>query len=102
MTSEIKEGGGVLVRLFEAINGFHSKFGYWPSKLLIDSDQLGIIVCSSLTPKGFLKLQSKLEIDVSEEVGITLLGRGKDAFHYGREGWSLENKEVNAVEWLEL
>ena len=91
-----------MVRLIEAINGFHSKFGYWPSKLLIDSDQLGIIVCSSLTPKGFLKLQSKLEIDISEEVGIVLLGKSKDIFCYGKEGWSMENKKVNAAEWLEL
>lgn len=33
MNKTIKVPGGIMVRLIEAVNGFRTKYGYWPDSL---------------------------------------------------------------------
>lgn len=77
----IKTSGGITVRVIETINGFRTKFGYWPDKLEADADLIVTLVTRCLTPLGFFLLQQKIYVIVCENYKI-LAG---DAFDYGED-----------------
>lgn len=53
MGKTIKNQGGVLVRLMEAINGFRTKHGRWPTKVQVDETTIAHLATVSLTPLAF-------------------------------------------------
>lgn len=101
-TKAIRSDGGVLVRITEAINGFRTKHGYWPSQIEISDGTLAALVTYHLTPFGFFLLQSKVELVRSEEDALIAKGdNGRAVFDYGSEGWqSVEGHQHNARAWI--
>lgn len=103
MSKTIKTQGGVVVRFIEAINGFRSKHGCWPSKVLAEEATIAHLATVSLTPLGFFLLQSKLEVVVGEQGRILALGDGGEVFDYGEEGWQeSDGHRHDAMQWLGL
>lgn len=107
MNKTIKSPGGITVRVIEALNGFKRKYGYWPSKLMAESELITFLATTSLTPLGFFLLQSKVELVAGSRGDIVATGRGSDSFSYGNEGWqgapgSEGTEAVDARTWLGL
>lgn len=103
-TRLVRDQGGVLVRLTEALNGFKTKYGYWPAQVEIPAGTLSALVTHHLTPFGFFLLQSKIEILPNLEEKLVALGReGRDSFDYGTEGWQSEDgHKHDARAWIGL
>lgn len=103
MSKTIKFGGGLTVRLVEALNGFKTKFGYWPEVLEAEASTIAVLATECLTPLGFFLLQSKVEVKVGEDGKILAKGRSGDVFDYGDEGWQAVNgHKHDARAWLGL
>ena len=103
MKKTIKTAGGVVVRFIEALNGFKTKFGYWPDVLEAESETIAALATHCLTPYGFFLLQSKVELRPGAEGKILAKGRGTDFFDYGEEGWQVEEgHKHDARAWLGL
>lgn len=103
MSETIKNQGGVLVRLMEAINGFRTKHGRWPSKVQVDETTIAHLATVSLTPLGLFLLQSRLELAIGEPDRILALGDEGEVFDYGEEGWQRANGQGHdAMQWLVL
>lgn len=101
MNKAIKDSGGVLVRVVEALNGFRTKHGYWPRSLEAPALTISLLATHHLTPLGFFLLQSKLELTEADEERIVARGENEDAFDYGTEGWQGEHQH-DALVWLGL
>jgi hypothetical protein len=102
MTSKtIKNSGGVAVRFIEALNGFKTKYGYWPDRIEAEPETICVLATHCLTPLGFFELQSKVELARGEPGKIVATARGDDAFDYGEEGWQTEHGH-DARAWLGL
>lgn len=101
MNKTIKSPGGLTVRVIEALNGFRTKFGYWPTSLELEAGSIGYLATSCLTPLGFFLLQSKVELVVGDDAKILAKGRTGDVFDYGNEGWAGEHLH-DAHAWLGL
>lgn len=80
MSKTIRDQGGVLCRIIEAINGFRSKFGHWPTVLVADSGTVALLATVHLTPLGFFLLQSKLDIETGQDLEILAKGAGGEVF----------------------
>lgn len=103
MTKAIKQPGGIMVRVIEALNGFRTKFGYWPSVLEMESEAIACLATDLLTPFGFSLLQSRVQIVNAREQKIVAKGMPGDEFDYGEEGWRTEGKhDHDARAWLGL
>lgn len=100
MTLFIKSHGGILVRVLEAINGFKSKHGFWPSEMHINSETLKALSEVHLTKDGLRKLSGFLSILANDEVGIVTKGPDGSYFDYGVEGWQSSPPEVKVEELL--
>lgn len=99
----IKTPGGVMVRVIEALNGFRSKFGYWPSSLEMEAEAIAHVATELLTPFGFFLLQSRVQIINAHEQKVVAKGHPGDEFDYGEEGWRSDGKhEHDARAWLGL
>lgn len=101
MNRAIKDSGGVLVRVVEALKGFRTKHGYWPTSLEAPPLTISLLATHHLTPLGFFLLQSKLDVIEADEERIIARGEGDDAFDYGAEGWRGEHQH-DALVWLGL
>jgi hypothetical protein len=99
MSKTIKDGGGVIQRILEALNGFKTKHGYWPERLEAEPATISSLATHCLTPLGLFLLQSKVEITEGEPGKILAKGRGDDVFDYGDEGWQNEHRHDARV-WL--
>lgn len=103
MSKTIKSLGGITVRFIEAINGFKTKYGHWPTRVEADAQTIAFLATDSLTPLGFFLLQSKVELAVGEEMKIMAKGVGDEVFDYGTEGWQSEQiHKHDARQWLGL
>ena len=103
MRTTIKNPGGITVRFVEAINGFRNKFGYWPTKLEVDTETIAFMATVSFTPLGFFLVQSKIEISIGALDKMLAKGKAGDVFDYGEEGWeSPSGHDHNARNWLGL
>lgn len=99
----IKTSGGVTVRFMEALNGFNTKYGYWPSVLEAEAETIASLASQSLTPQGFFLLQSKVDLRIGEQGKILAKGNHGDVFDYGDEGWqSKDGHKHDARQWLGL
>jgi len=96
----IKEAGGILVRVLEAINGFRTKYGIWPTCVEMGAETLSVLAFHHLTPFGLYLLQSKIEVSVGRE-GTIVAKDNEKTFDYGSEGWQTGNSHRhNASDWL--
>ena len=86
----VKSGGGIYERVFEALNGFKTKYGCWPNQLEIEPGCLSALITNHLTPLGFFHLQSTVEILEGGSEKILAKGQGQ-VFDYGEEGWKSED-----------
>lgn len=104
MSRTIKSPGGIEVRFIEAVNGFRSKFGHWPEAVETDAETIAHLATVSLTPLGFFLVQSKLDLNVSNEGTHKILARGRsdELFDYGEEGWQTDGHAHDARLWLGL
>lgn len=99
----IKSPGGITVRVIEALNGFRSKFGYWPTSLQMEGASIACLATELLTPFGFFSLQSRVSIEVSERGRLLAVGHSGDVFDYGEEGWETAGGHAHdARAWLGL
>jgi 8-oxo-dGTP pyrophosphatase MutT (NUDIX family) len=99
----IKRPGGITVRFIEALNGFKTKYDYWPSVLEAEAETIAFLASQSLTPLGFFLLQSKVDLRIGEQGKILAKGKCGDVFDYGDEGWQSENgHKHDARQWLGL
>lgn len=103
MNKTIKSPGGITVRFIEALNGFKTKFGHWPTTLEAEADTIAFLATTSLTPLGFFLLQSKVNLIVGEQGKILAKGELGEVFDYGEEGWqSSDEHRHDARLWLGL
>lgn len=91
MSKTINSPGGIIVRFIEALNGFKSKYGYWPSVVEAEEGTIAFLATESLTPFGFFLRQSKVDLVVGESSRILAKGKERDVFDYGEEGWQSED-----------
>lgn len=49
MSKTIKSSGGIATRLIETINGFKTKYGYWPDTILADSSTISVLATQCLS-----------------------------------------------------
>lgn len=54
MSKTIKVPGGIMVRLIEAVNGFRTKYGYWPDCLEAEAESIAFLATRSFTPPRLL------------------------------------------------
>ena len=101
MSKTIRTPGGVSVRVLEAINGFRTKYGYWPTQIEAEAGTITALATHHLTPLGFYLLQSKIEIAEGPMGQLFAKGRDGDIFNYGEEGWRGEH-EHDARAWIGL
>lgn len=103
MSKTIKSPKGVTVRFIEAINGFKTRYGYWPTRLEAAAATIAAVATENLTPLGFFLMQSKIDLVVGQDGCLVAKGRGEDIFDYGRDGWQSEGRhEHDARAWLGL
>lgn len=97
----VKSAGGNLVRIGQAIDGFKTKYGYWPTALQIDAETLDMVKKYHLTDEGFKQLSGFVPITpVTGDVSIVTIGIGEDKFDYSREGWSGDPLEIGILRLL--
>ena len=97
----VKSAGGNLVRIGQAIDGFKTKYGYWPTALQADEETLNTLKKYHLTEEGFKQLSGFVSITpVTSGVSIVASGIGGDKFDYSREGWSGDPLEVGVLRLL--
>lgn len=96
----VRQGGGNLVRILQALDGFFARHRCWPSVISLCADCLVDLATHHLTPFGFFLLQSKVELRVIPEVSIIAQDDAGRTFDYGREGWTFENDGIPARVWL--
>ncbi|SDO42093.1 hypothetical protein [Vreelandella arcis] len=98
--SLIQSGGGYLVRVLQAIDGFYATYGEWPTSLRMPEDALAVLVTYHLSPQGFFRLQSRLSIGSERDTDLIAIS-GKWEFNYSQQGWNATNDgPVTAREWL--
>lgn len=64
MNATVNDAGGAIQRVFEAINGFKAKHGYWPNQLHVYPELVAVMATQSLTPLAFFLLQSKVKLSI--------------------------------------
>ena len=58
----VRNNGGDLVRVLEALNGFKAKHGSWPTELLISRVTLANLKEHHLTELGFALLENRVRL----------------------------------------
>src|SRR3712207_3844433 len=98
----VKQGGGNLVRVIEALNGFRVKHGSWPTELLIYPEALADLQDRHLTDLGFGLLKEKVRLVHANDLALIARDDEGRTFDYGSEGWSQDKPEEPAEVWLGL
>lgn len=98
----VREGGGMVRRVMHAIEAFHCTYGNWPTKLRLGANSLGFLVTHNLTPQGFFLLQTKLEVELSEQDALDIVAADDSdhAFDYVRDSADVPDGSPRATEWL--
>jgi len=96
----VRHGGGNLVRVIEALNGFRAKHGSWPTELLIYPQAIANLRDDHLTKLGFSLLKNKVRLIHTND--LVLIARDDEGrtFDYGSEGWSRGRPKESAEDWL--
>ncbi|MGE4335648.1 MAG: NUDIX hydrolase [Pigmentiphaga sp.] len=99
---ELIDHGGNIVRVLQAIGGFHAIHGCWPTTVEMRPECLIDLVTNYLTPMGFFRMQCRLKLVLTDEINVIARGRGGLVFDYGRNGWDVPNAKAPAREWLRI
>ncbi len=97
---EVIRHGGNLVRTLQALDGFMATHGSWPTRLQIRPECLVDLATHHLTPLGFYRLQSKVQLETSDELDLIARDEAGRLFDYGLYGWDVKNTGQSAREWL--
>lgn len=96
----VKNNGGDLVRVLEALNGFKAKYGSWPTELLISPITLANLKEHHLTKLGFTLLENKVRLVNTTKGKLASRDDSGRTFDYDSEGWSRDRPEEPAEVWL--
>lgn len=99
MNDLVKNHGGNLVRVMQALDGFRSKYGYWPIEIHLSREAIEALHYH-LTSEGYRRLDGFIKILEIDEEKIITKGLHSDIFDYGREGWELSPPKISAAEFL--
>jgi hypothetical protein len=105
MKKTVVRPGGVVVRLIEALNGFRTKYGYWPHAIDLPAGTLDAIANYHLTPHGFALVKKRVELRPNdrEPMDVVAFGKDDDNFSYGDEGWRTQGQhQHDARAWIGL
>jgi 8-oxo-dGTP pyrophosphatase MutT (NUDIX family) len=97
---EVIRHGGNLVRTLQALDGFMATHGCWPTRLQIRPECLVDLATHHLTPLGFYRLQSKVQLEISDELDLIARDEAGRLFDYGLYGWDVKKTGLSAREWL--
>jgi hypothetical protein len=102
MASGIKNFGGNLVRVLQALDGFKGRFGYWPSEVHLCRAAITSLQDYHLTAEGFARLSAFVNLVPVED--IVMIARGPDGsvFNYGEEGFDGPKPPLSAARLLGL
>ena len=70
-------------RIRQAVDGYRSRYGKWPTRVLMDGDMADAIKQHTLTDMGWAMLVSKLEVVRIPEGRVIVEGESGDRFEYG-------------------
>lgn len=101
-SGQILHEGGNLVRTLQALDGFFAVHGSWPTRLQIPRECLADLAQWHLTTTGFHRLQSKVRLDVVDEMKIVASDAQGRVFDYGEHGFEVTNTSLPARRWLGL
>lgn len=97
---EVIRHGGNLVRTLQALDGFMATHSCWPTRLQMRPECLVDLAVHHLTPLGFYRLQSKVRLEISNELDLIACDEAGRLFDYGQHGWDVKNTGQSAREWL--
>lgn len=97
---EVIQHGGNLVRTLQALDGFMATHGCWPTRLQMRPECLVDLAVHHLTPLGFYRLQSKVRLEISDELDLIARDEAGRLFDYGLHGWDVKNAGQPARDWL--
>lgn len=100
MKKLVKNSGGALIRVIQAINGFKIKYGIWPSNIYINAESLEAIKSHHLTPDGFRRLNGFININSTREIVVIAKGPSRRSFDYGLEEFDHKKIEIGIAELL--
>ena len=96
----VRNNGGDLVRVLEALNGFKTKHGSWPTELLISRVTLANLKEHHLTDLGFALLENRVRLLAVGDYKLVSRDDSGRTFDYDSEGWSGGRLEEPAEVWL--
>jgi 8-oxo-dGTP pyrophosphatase MutT (NUDIX family) len=97
---ELIDHGGNIVRVLQAIGGFHAIHGCWPITVEMRPECLVDLVARHLTSASFFHLLNRLKLVISDEINVIAADDSGHVFNYGRQGGSVGNAEKSARAWL--
>lgn len=97
---EVIRHGGNLVRTLQTLEGFMATHGCWPTRLQMSPGCMAVLAVHHLTPLGFYRLQSKVQLEISDELDLIARDEAGRLFDYGQHGWDVKSAGQIAREWL--
>jgi len=94
----VRQHGGYLVRVFQAIDGFRSCYGEWPTKLHLDAVAYEGL-CSHLTKLGIELLNMKIAIEIDDN-GPSSIYASDESGRTLVYGWVYRKPDIDAFQWL--
>lgn len=79
MTNEqpyIREDGGCLIRVLEALDGYMSKFGTWPTGLSLGKEVIAPLKENKLTESGYTRLNEMFPITLNQAGDLHIVATG--------------------------
>lgn len=85
----IREDGGCLIRVLEAIDGYVSKFGTLPTGLSLGKEVIAPLKHGKLTDSGYARLNEMFPVSLNQagDLEIVATGNSGQVFDYTEEGW---------------
>lgn len=89
------------MRVLATALGFRRKYGYWPKTIEAEPELIAALATVCLTPLGFHRLQSKVELRPGAPGTVVAKGQDEHVFDYGDAAYSYADlKEVR--DWIGL
>ena len=85
------------MRLCAAVDGFHGRYGRWPTVVRTSAPREDILY--GLTPREWGIVEAKLRLVPDDGVGMVAVDGG-DEYDYGVEGFPTVHSSITAEEWL--
>jgi hypothetical protein len=87
------------IRFCAAVDGFHHRFGEWPSGVRLGSGYVADLR-HILGEDGFGALQEKLPLRIDEQAHFIAEDEAGRTYDYSREGFPQDRPRPSAEEWL--